>query len=73
MQASTTVVSDTKGWRELKEEQDERIKEKREQEEIREKELSVAAGRNLCRFLLTSRHMCRIIISDICVGKWGCL
>lgn len=38
MQASTTVVSDTKGWRELKEEQDERIKEKREQEEIREKD-----------------------------------
>ena len=32
MQASTTVVSDTKGWRELKEERDERIKEKRQEE-----------------------------------------
>lgn len=37
MQASTTVVSDTKGWRELKEERDERIKEKREQEEKEKK------------------------------------
>ncbi len=37
MQASTTVVSDTKGWRELKEEHDERIKEKREQEEKEKK------------------------------------
>ena len=37
MQVSTTVVSDTKGWRELKEERDERIKEKREQEEKEEK------------------------------------
>lgn len=32
MQASATVVSDTKGWRELKEERDERMKEKREQD-----------------------------------------
>ncbi len=37
MQASTTVVSDTKGWRELKEERDERIKEKREQEKKEKK------------------------------------
>lgn len=37
MQASATVVSDTKGWRELKEERDERIKEKREQEEKEKK------------------------------------
>ena len=37
MQASTTVVSDTKGWRELKEERDERIKEK--QQEEKEKKL----------------------------------
>ncbi len=37
MQASTTVVSDTKGWRELKEERDERTKEKREQEEKEKK------------------------------------
>lgn len=37
IQASTTVVSDTKGWRELKEERDERIKEKREQEEKEKK------------------------------------
>lgn len=37
MQASTTVVSDTKGWRELKEEREERIKEKREQEEKEKK------------------------------------
>lgn len=37
MQASTTVVSDTKGWRELKEERDERIKEKKEQEEKEKK------------------------------------
>ena len=32
IQVSTTVVSDTKGWRELKEERDERIKEKRQEE-----------------------------------------
>ncbi len=32
MQASTTVVSDTKGWRKWKEERDERIKEKRQEE-----------------------------------------
>ena len=37
MQASTTVVSDTKGWRELKEERDGRIMEKREQEEKEKK------------------------------------
>lgn len=37
MQASATVVSGIKGWRELKEESDERIKEKKEQEEQEEK------------------------------------
>ncbi|MCM1273682.1 MAG: hypothetical protein NC225_02505 [Clostridium sp.] len=37
MQASATVVSDTKGWRELKEEQEERLKKKKEQEEQLEK------------------------------------
>ncbi len=37
MQTSTTVVSDTKGWRELKEEQEERLKKKKEQEEQLEK------------------------------------
>lgn len=34
---SIAPVSDTKGWRELKEERDERIKEKREQEEKEKK------------------------------------
>ena len=37
MQASSTVVSDTKGWRELKEEREEHIKKKREQEEKEKK------------------------------------
>lgn len=37
MQVSTTVVSNTKGWKELKEEQEEHLKEKREQEEKEEK------------------------------------
>lgn len=36
MQTSTTVTSDTKGWKELKEEQEERLKEKREKEKQEE-------------------------------------
>ncbi len=42
MQASTTVVSDTKGWRKWKEERDERIKEKRQEKLDRTKEDSTA-------------------------------
>ncbi|MCM1158842.1 MAG: hypothetical protein NC348_10135 [Clostridium sp.] len=37
MLASATVVTDTKGWKELKEEQEERSKEKKEKEEQEEK------------------------------------
>ncbi len=37
MQATSTVVSDTKGWRELKEEREEHIKKKKEQEEKEKK------------------------------------
>ena len=54
MQASATVVSDTKGWRELKEERDERIKEKREQEE-KEKKLKEKKDRKSTR--LNSSHI----------------
>lgn len=37
MQASATVVTDTKGWKELAEEQEEKLKEKKEETEQKEK------------------------------------
>lgn len=37
MQASATVVTDTKGWKELAEEREEKLKEKKEQERTEEK------------------------------------